>query len=292
MIEFHEQFDHRWCASHHWALIDASWRDELPAPWPVAVVAPAFLGQDTSRCPVLLDLRALPGQAQSTFIDQLLVQASAREDTRASLLLASDHEHATLLAHLADRMAIRVPGESAPKQLRYFDPGTFLELPRLLGERGMSWLLGPFSSALVPWAGSWTKVARPAEAAPHFRLQAAQFQGLSRIGAVNRAGLQLPPPASPAAWIERCRQLDAHVQRGQVTWALSHVHDLIAFAHHAMTHHPAFDSHPLLARLFDQLRTARPEDELDYRELSTRLSAEDWARVVRELPPEQEGPTP
>jgi hypothetical protein len=284
VFDFHGQFDHRWCASHPWALIDAGRREELPAHWPVAVIAPAFLGEDTGRCPVLLNLQALATDEQSSIYEQLATQVHEREDTLVSLLLSSEAQPASLIAHLAHRLAIRMAGDTVPKQLRYFDPGTFLQLPHHFGGAGMVWLLGPVESVLVPWAGQWTRVARPAGVAAQSSLRTTQMAALSRIGAVNRAALQMGSPASPAAWIERCRRINVHVQRGLEVRALSHVEDLAAFARHAMAHHPAFDSHPLLTQLFDQLRIAQPEDELDYRELSARLGPDDWARVVHELP--------
>lgn len=292
MLVFHTAFDHRWCTSHPWALIDASWREELPAHWPVSVIAPAFLGEDTGRCPVLLDLREVPAPDRGELIDQLATRVRDREDVGVSLLLASPAQPERLIAHLAERLVLRPRGSDAPKQLRYFDPGTFLQLPRVLGDDGMAWLLGPIESAQVPWAGQWTQVERPATRAPHLRLRDTQLQALSRIGAVNRAALRMAAPASAADWIERCRRIDRHVLRAIERHGLSHVDDLSAFAGHALQHHAAFDTHPLLAALFKQLHAARPEDELDYRELSARLSAEDWTRVVRELPSEQESPAP
>lgn len=81
MLAFHAEFDHRWWTSHPWALIDASWREELPAHWPVTVIAPAFLGGDTARCPVLLDLQRVPTAERSALIDRSVAQAREREDS-------------------------------------------------------------------------------------------------------------------------------------------------------------------------------------------------------------------
>lgn len=292
MLAFHDEFDHRWFASHPWALIDASWRDELPTHWRARVIAPAFLGEDTARCPVLLDLRQLTASERGELMDRLAAQVRDREDILVSLLLASQAQTSRLLAHLADRLVLRPPGADGPRQFRFFDPGTFLQLPRALGADGMAWLFGPVESALAPWAGQWTQADRPTVLAPLLRLREVHLQALSRIGAVNRAALQMAAPASAADWIHRCDRIDGHVLRAWNHHGLTQVDDLAAFAGHAIRYHGAFDTHPLLTTLLAQLRAARPEDELDYRELSARLGAEDWLRLVRELPPQQESPTP
>jgi hypothetical protein len=65
--------------------------------------------------------------------------------------------------------------------------------------------------------------------------------------------------------------------------------DLVAFGLHACKCHPLFDTHPLIADLMVKLRNVKPEDELDYRELTARLNAADWARVQSELRPIKQG---
>lgn len=274
--------DHRWFNTHRYALIDAVWREELPTSWPLTVIAPAFLGEDTARCPVLLDIHALSQDEIGELLDQLAEEVTSRQDTLCSLLLASRHEPEPVANHLARRMMLVLPGEPAPKQLRYFDPGTFLQLPRLLGAHGLTWLLGEIESAIVPWAGQWTHVKKPEPVGQTFRLEADHLVALSRLGVVNRVAMQMAPPADTGAWEETCAQIDDHVQRAMAEHGLTRQTDLVAFATHALKYHAAFDSHPRLIALFQELRSGSPKDDIDYRELTSYFTPEDWQQICIE----------
>lgn len=283
MDDFSQTLDHRCFDSHRYAVVDAVWRDDLPSDWPLTVMAPAFLGTDTDRCPVLLDLRALPLDERGELMERLQQQVADREDALCSLLLEADCEPQAMADHLGQRMALKVAGASQPQQFRFFDPGTFLQLPRLLGPAGMAWLLGPAHAALVPWAGGWTRYPLPYSKAHGFSLTAVHLAALTRMGVVNRVALQMEPPEDAAEWTARCAALDAHVQRAMDAHGLRLQADLVAFAQDAVTHHPAFDSHPQVAGWLQALRTATPEDELDYRELRSRITLDEWQKVAADL---------
>lgn len=278
MLDSHDILDHRWFDTHRYAMIDAVWREDLPASLPLTLIAPAFLEDDTARCPVLLDIHALSHDDFGTLLEQLAEQVASRQDALCSLLLASPREPKAVADHLARRMVLTLPGESVRKQLRYFDPGTFLQLPRLLGADGIAWLLSEVESVIVPWAGQWTHMSKPASANGTFRLGAGHMKALSRLGAVNRVAMQTEP-ADARDWEHACAAIDGHVQRAMAEHGLTQQADLVAFATHALTHHPAFDSHPRLVALFHTLRTATSEDELDYRELTSRFTPEDWQQI-------------
>jgi L-asparaginase/Glu-tRNA(Gln) amidotransferase subunit D len=59
--------------------------------------------------------------------------------------------------------------------------------------------------------------------------------------------------------------------------------DLIAFAGHAMACRGAFDRHPRLNALFEELRASGPEGELDYRELSARITPQEWQEIAQDI---------
>ena len=283
MYDSHNILDHRWFNTHRYALIDAMWREDLPPSWPLTLIAPAFLGEDTARCPVLLDMHALSQDDIGELLDQLSEQVASRQDALCSLLIASQHEPKSVANHLAQRMVLALPGETVPKQLRYFDPGTFLQLPRLLGANGLAWLMDKVKSVILPWAGQWTHINKPESVSRTFRLEADHLGALSRLGVVNRVAMQMPPPAGASEWEQTCAQIDGHVQRATAEHGLSQQADLVAFASHALVHHPSFDSHPRLVALFNELRAATPEDEIDYQELTSRFTPEDWQQICIEL---------
>lgn len=276
------------------ALIDANMREALPAHWPQVIIAPTFLGKDTERCPALIDLSALPDDQRATWCNEVQQQTLARDETALSLLLSASSSIQLLAVHLARRMVIRIPGQDRPMQWRFFDPGTLLQLPHLLGDEGMAWLLDPIDAVQVPWAGQWTEViGHKPTLHGQFQLSATQISALLRIGVVNRVAAQSLPAEDAAAWITQCKAIDAHVLRAQSTHGLNHRDDLVAFAHDAWAHHPRIDEHPRLKALLNQLRHARPEDELDYRELRSRLQKQDWAVMIADLQEHtQEGRTP
>lgn len=282
MGDYSNTLDHRWFDSHRYAVVDAVWRVDLPGHWPLTVIAPALLGDDTDRCPVLLDQRALPLDERGELMERLVQQVRDREDALCSLLLDSDCEPQTLADHLGQRMALKVSG-ATPHQFRFFDPGTFLQLPRLLGPAGMAWLLGPAHTALVPWAVGWTRYPQPSSKAHGFQLTSTHLAAFTRIGVVNRVALQMDPPTDAADWTQRCATIDAHAERAMTAHGLRLQADLVAFAQDAMTHHPAFDQHPRVAGLLQTLRNAKPEDELDYRELRSRITPDELQTIAADL---------
>jgi len=268
------------------ALIDATYREDLPSSWPCTVVAPSFLDDDTDRCPVLVDLPSLPDVERAEWCDALHEETLAMNDTRASLLLASDGTAQGVAAHMARRMTLRLPSQTHPMQWRYFDPGTLLQMPRVLGQAGMAWLMGPVSSIMVPWAGEWTRLDQPASPSPAqastFKLSDSHLAALLRIGIVNRAAMACPRPESAQAWVLQGQKLDHYIVQGQ-QHGLSQRDDLVSYALKAHHVHPRIHEHPRMSALLAQLQNAHTDDELDYRELIAAIAPEDWKAMAAEL---------
>lgn len=284
MSEFYP--DRRAVERFRFALIDATYSEDLPSHWPCTVVAPSFLGDDTDRCPVLVDLPSLPDVERAEWCDALHEETLAMNDTRASLLLASDGTAQGVAAHMARRMTLRLPSQTHPMQWRYFDPGTLLQMPRVLGQAGMAWLMGPVSSIMVPWAGEWTRLDQPASPSPAqastFKLSDSHLAALLRIGIVNRAAMACPRPESAQAWVLQGQQLDHYIVQAQ-QHGLTQRDDLIAYALKAHHVHARIHEHPRMRALLTQLQNAHPDDELDYRELTAAIAPEDWTAMAAEL---------
>lgn len=284
MSEFYP--DRRAVERFRFALIDATYREDLPSSWPCTVVAPSFLDDDTDRCPVLVDLPSLPDVERAEWCDALHEETLAMNDTRASLLLASDGTAQGVAAHMARRMTLRLPSQTHPMQWRYFDPGTLLQMPRVLGQAGMAWLMGPVSSIMVPWAGEWTRLDQPASPSPAqastFKLSDSHLAALLRIGIVNRAAMACPRPESAQAWVLQGQKLDHYIVQGQ-QHGLSQRDDLVSYALKAHHVHPRIHEHPRMSALLAQLQNAHTDDELDYRELIAAIAPEDWKAMAAEL---------
>jgi len=278
--------DRRAVERFRFALIDATYREDLPSSWPCTVVAPSFLDDDTDRCPVLVDLPSLPDVERAEWCDALHEETLAMNDTRASLLLASDGTAQGVAAHMARRMTLRLPSQTHPMQWRYFDPGTLLQMPRVLGQAGMAWLMGPVSSIMVPWAGEWTRLDQPASPSPAqastFKLSDSHLAALLRIGIVNRAAMACPRPESAQAWVLQGQKLDHYIVQGQ-QHGLSQRDDLVSYALKAHHVHPRIHEHPRMSALLAQLQNAHTDDELDYRELIAAIAPEDWKAMAAEL---------
>lgn len=278
--------DHRLVERFPLALVDATLREHLPSHWEQFVIAPAFLGGDTGRCPALVNLAGLPGEEIGPWCDLVQAQVMDRAETQASLLLASDQPANKVAAHLARRIAINVAGLSQPMQWRFFDPGTFLQLPHLLGDTGLAWLLGPINAVCVPWAGEWTLIEQPAKtaqtASSRFRLEQSHLAALTRVGVTNRVLMQSEPAADVSTWIRHSRQLDACVVQGQAH-GLTKRDDLVAYALHALQWHPRIHQHQRLQAALRQLRQASADDELDYRELTALITPEEWGQMALDV---------
>lgn len=266
------------------ALVDATQRDALPPSWKQAVIAPSFLKEDTDRCPMLVDLCSMAGNQRAEWCDALHHETLNREETRVSLLLASASSLNATAQHLAQRLVVRGAGQSHPMQWRFFDPGTFLQMPRVLGLDGMSWLMGPVFSVAVPWAGEWTCLSRPKVDHPHdFQLAEDHIAGLLRIGVINRVLAQGAPPKNASHWVDQSAALDTCVRQGQERDGLLLQADLVSHALHAHTVHPAIHTHPRMRALLQTLHSASPEDELNYQELTCLLEPDDWQQMAAEL---------
>lgn len=275
--------DHRFFAQYRYAIVDAERREEIPDNWPVAPVAPAFLKSDTARCPLLVDCAGIPDAERYCLLDRLEAETETKEESFVSLALASQENFKALQRHLAERLVIRHSVDKQPRQFRYYDPGTFIQLPDILGDAGMSWLLGPIEAVAIPRFGEWRSLRNPGKA-DHRGFDIRRFADpLQAFSVVNRVLTQLPEACDQPAWCNKAIETRRIVEHARTTYGLDQRDDLVAFALHAWRWHPVFDRHPTIQKLLTELSKAGPEDELDYREITARLDEADWQKIAQDL---------
>ena len=275
------ELNHHFFNQYRYAIADAGRREEIPDSWLVAPIAPSFLGSDTARCPLLIDCLSLSELEQNTLLDRLEAETTACEEALFSLMLSSSKPFKQLQKHLVERLVIRT--DALPRQFRYYDPGTFIQLPDVLGNSGMSWLLGPIDSVAVPWMGEWHRVNNPADAGGNRFDLRMHWDALQGFSVVNRVLTQLPDIHDQQDWRFKGTATRRIVDHALNTYGLDQREDLIAFALHAWRWHPAFDRHPTMQKLLAVLANASPDDELDYRELTARLDEADWQKIASDL---------
>lgn len=277
LLSHHHLFE-----TYRYGIVDANLREELLDHWPQQVIAPGYLGSDTSRSPVLLKVDTLSREDTGALLDRLETETRERRAVFFSLLVETDTDLQRATNHLASRLVVKLEPNARPMQFRYFDPGTFVQLPSLLGEVGMNWLLGPIKAVMVPWAGEFRRYEKTTATSTGFSLSP-YLPALLDVSIVNRAAMQLDPPVNQKEWVDRCGRIRKHVQRARENHGLSERDDLVAFALHAEICHPSFDEHRIIRALLDRLSKAMEEDQLDYRELTIGVATETWKMIAREL---------
>jgi hypothetical protein len=276
------ELEHRFFEHYQYLIVDAGRREEIPESWAAAPIAPKFLKDDTARCPLLVDTAVIPDVDRNKFLDCLAAETTAREETLVSLALASAEPFSQLRTYLARRLEIHLAPTEPPRQLRYFDPGIFIQLPDVLGAAGFSWLLGPIDAVAVPWLGEWRSYTNPNDAdVARFDLRS-RIDALQMFSVVNRVLTQLPGLRDQQDWRDKGVSTRTLVAHARAAYGLDQRDDLVAFALHAWQWHPEFDRHPILQELLAELNTAS-DDELDYRELTARLNEADWQKIAQDL---------
>lgn len=278
--------EHRLLTDHRYAIVDGSQREQIPASAQTQVIAPAFLKEDTARCPVLVDLRSLSAADHDAWLEQALVQWRTGGPLWFSTLVATEAEATYLHAHLRSRVSLTMPDLAQPVQFRFYDPHTLTHLPRLLGMAGLAWLMGPMTGLTyaLPFTlvRAFSHLSRPDVTPPAFRIGETHRAALQALSVVNRALVKLPSLKDEIEWRMQSTTAEGLVRRAQAH-RITSVEDQVAFVLHGLQVHPRFDDHPRLKALLAQLKQATPEDELDYRELTAVLSDENWQRIAHDM---------
>ncbi|MDR2324179.1 MAG: DUF4123 domain-containing protein [Acidovorax sp.] len=277
------ELDYRFFQRYRYAIVDAEWKGDIPEHWRAVPIAPSFLGKDIFRCPLLIDAAAIPQEECIALLVRLEEETAARADTFISLSLACEKPFRQVLTHLRNRLVIRSFLKNKPRQFRYFDPGTFIQLPDIFGNQGMAWLLGPIDAIAVPWLGEWRNYANPSDK-EQWRFKLNQYiERLQDISIINRVLVQIENIENQEQWREASKKIHHSVDYARRVYGLMNRDDFIAFSSHAWMHHPNFHQHPFLQKILSKLVDVSPEDELDYLELTSSLSESDWEKIAMDM---------
>jgi hypothetical protein len=268
---------------HRYAIVDHTLRDTLDPNWEQAVIAPAFLDNDTGRCPVLVDTHSIDDIQKDTIFNTFTSATKEAKETLFSLLLASEKPIEAIAKHLALRLKIKQESVRRPQQFRYFDPLTFIQLPRLFGDAGMAWLMGPVSSIMVPCVGEFTVYPKPAAQAG-FSLNAQYIAGLHRISTINQVqnDIDIPDVPNQQAWLTRADEIHGYINRAR-QHTITDMASTVLFCKHALLHHPKFDEHPKVQSILTALQSTNGDVGDEYIFLAQALTAEDWQQIANEL---------
>jgi hypothetical protein len=189
-------------------------------------------------------------------------------------------------AHVAREM-IRTGPESGQRLLRLHDPAVLWALWPLLEDGRRRRLLGPIGSwTLLDPVGRIAQLSSTSEESPR-AWDRELWADVDAITPANAAFRALAMSASAADIdIDRARSVAMAALRRARQLGFRDSRDLAAFARHALSVCPIFDSHPLVARALEK-RTA--EDH--YLELVDVLTEADWAEIARTDDPLDPGTT-
>lgn len=191
-----------------------------------------------------------------------------------------------LAQYLGELAVQRLPSVGSGKRtlLRYFDPSVLPALWRISGIEQQRTLLGPVDLWLALGRnGRLQRYQAASSAAPlsdkaRIDYSADQWDAIQNIGALNQAIVQWQsniedgqPPQS--ASLEAAESALLRARR----YGITDTRDLKAFAWHALTVHPRFDTHSKIQQALKQLPA-----EKYYQAVVADLTEQDWRQVQLE----------
>lgn len=238
-------------------------------------------GVDPSFQPqwVPLDTRTAKGSmALQDSIDRAVAELAVDElkqgkGRRIGGWLALDGDAGSAIRHWARQMIQRRPGRGATL-LRLHDPAVLWALWALLSAEERSQLLGPVSTWwLLDPQGELAAFTSPSDGV-RSTWAVRSWDDVDLVAPLNAALRECDKPMP----LDQARRAAFDAMRRARELGFGHVHDLSAFAIHAMTMHPMFDKHPAIAQV---LQSRQADDR--YTALIEAVDEAAWERVRQEV---------
>jgi hypothetical protein len=263
---------------HDYLVVDPSFDIDLPSKVASArswSLAPTSLNYSDDLLPRLVRLGDVSPSAKQAVLDLISDRLVDKASIGFSALISSSLSGDVLADSLRSRAILRAPGENRSVYFRFHDPRVVQQL---------RWILNPAQlTRLFKGVKRWTFVLQTEWLCLHVDLMAAatasdlplalsraQFEQIERTAAVNAVTQILMSSVGHDAWLLG-PQIDQAMERAVNQHAFTRHADLQAFALHAMTMHPKFDSD---AQISAALR-ARDEDE-SYEDVAAGIDPDHW----------------
>ncbi|MCA3176059.1 MAG: DUF4123 domain-containing protein [Burkholderiales bacterium] len=284
MMLLQSEIDHQLFKKHRYAIIDRLAIDEFDIDFKYQVIAPAFVGSDTERCPLLVDLHELPHQKSVELLTKIHEQTTKGLVPWFCAFLSSTYEPNLMLSILKHRISTTLP-DGNKRFLRFYDPAIAVHLPRCLDEMSQRWLFQKIDGLTFFLASHWCTLRFPffkeslSENDLVFCLSKQSVQALSLLSLTNRAREQLPQKINhPDQWLSVCIAIENYFDIANRRFGLTQAEDWIAFAVHGCLWHPYFYEHPKILGFIQQA-----DAQNTYADQTAVLSPDEWRQVSAEL---------
>jgi hypothetical protein len=284
-MHLQSEIDHQLFKKHRYAIVDRVAIDDAhEIDFKYEVIAPTFVGRDTERCPLLVDLHALTDEKKIQLLTLTQEQTTQGRPSLLSAFLSSSYEPDKMLAVLQHRITTTLP--SGDKGfLRFYDPAIAVHLPRCLDEASLNWFFRKVEALTFFLAEQWCTLSfsaqqeRGSEDEWVFGLSSDSIRALTLLSLTNRAREQLVEKLDhPEKWLSVCIEIEKYFDLAHRRFGFTQAEDWIAFSVHGCTWHPHFYEHPVV---LEMIQTAGADNT--YADQSALLSADQWRQISAEL---------
>jgi Domain of unknown function (DUF4123) len=246
-------------------------------------LAPRLLNDSVELLPRLVRLSDVSPSARQSTLE--FISDCVRDETSIgfSALISSSLPGEVLADSLRSRAIVRSPGENRSVYFRFHDPRVLQQLRWILNPAQLRHLLKGIRRWTYVLQTEWLHLdvqmlaATTSEDQPH-AMSREQFAQIERTAAVNAVTQLLFASQGPDAWLLGPK-IDQAMERAVNQHAFTRHADLQAFALHAMTVHPSFDSD---AQISAALRD-RDKDE-SYEDVAAGIHPDHWRRLQTTRP--------